>query len=44
VQAVPTLLILDKGELIARRAGAAPAGTLRSWVEQVMTGRDSKKG
>ncbi|ATL82459.1 thioredoxin [Streptomyces malaysiensis subsp. malaysiensis] len=44
VQAVPTLLILDKGELIARRAGAAPAETLRSWVEQVMTGRDSKKG
>ncbi|MGP3944044.1 MULTISPECIES: thioredoxin [Streptomyces] len=44
VQAVPTLLILDKGELVARRAGAAPAGTLRSWVGQVMTGRDSKKG
>ncbi|MEU8877233.1 thioredoxin [Streptomyces javensis] len=44
VQAVPTLLILDKGELVARRAGAAPAGTLRSWIEQVMTGRDSKKG
>ncbi|GAA1144134.1 MULTISPECIES: thioredoxin [Streptomyces violaceusniger group] len=44
VQAVPTLLILDKGEPVARRAGAAPAGTLRSWIEQVMTGRDSKEG
>ncbi|AEM83104.1 thioredoxin [Streptomyces violaceusniger] len=44
VQAVPTLLILDKGELVARRAGAAPAGALRSWIEQVMTGRDSKEG
>ncbi|MCG0288259.1 thioredoxin, partial [Streptomyces sp. PSAA01] len=44
VQAVPTLLILDKGELVARRAGAAPAGTLRSWIEQVKTGRDSKEG
>ncbi|MBP8534428.1 thioredoxin [Streptomyces sp. MK37H] len=45
VQAVPTLLILDKGELVARRAGAAPAGTLRSWVEQVTAGRrDSKRG
>ncbi|MBO3682797.1 thioredoxin [Streptomyces sp. NEAU-YJ-81] len=45
VQAVPTLLILDKGELVARRAGAAPAGTLRSWVEQVTAGRrDSERG
>ncbi|MEU5268877.1 thioredoxin [Streptomyces hygroscopicus] len=45
VQAVPTLLILDKGEPVARRAGAAPAGTLRSWVEQVAAGRrDSERG
>ncbi|MFD9224698.1 thioredoxin [Streptomyces sp. NPDC060064] len=33
-QAVPTLLILDKGEVIARRTGAAPAPVLRDWVEQ----------
>ncbi|WP_373567908.1 thioredoxin family protein [Streptomyces malaysiensis] len=45
VQAVPTLLILDKGKPVARRAGAAPAGTLRSWVEQVAAGRrDSERG
>jgi thioredoxin 2 len=39
VQAVPTLLLLDKGEVIARQAGAAPAHVLRSWVEQAMAGR-----
>ncbi|MFC9589983.1 thioredoxin [Streptomyces sp. NPDC056944] len=39
VQAVPTLLVLDKGETIARQAGAAPADVLRAWVEQAMAGR-----
>jgi thioredoxin 2 len=39
VQAVPTLLVLDGGEVIARQAGAAPAPALRSWVEQAMAGR-----
>ncbi|MFG2828266.1 thioredoxin [Streptomyces sp. NPDC048434] len=39
VQAVPTLLLLDKGEVIARQAGAAPAGALRKWVEDTIAGR-----
>lgn len=39
VQAVPTLLVLDKGSTIARQAGAAPAHVLRSWVEQALEGR-----
>lgn len=39
VQAVPTLLVLDGGEVIARQAGAAPAPALRSWVEQAIAGR-----
>ncbi|MFD5421225.1 thioredoxin [Streptomyces sp. NPDC127069] len=39
VQAVPTLLVLNKGETIARQAGAAPAPVLRAWVEQSMAGR-----
>jgi thioredoxin 2 len=34
VQAVPTLLILGRGRVIARQTGAAPAPALRSWVEQ----------
>ncbi|MFF3364974.1 thioredoxin family protein, partial [Streptomyces misionensis] len=39
VQAVPTLLILDRGETVARQAGAAPAPALRRWVEQSITAR-----
>ncbi|WP_212914744.1 thioredoxin [Streptomyces sp. TS71-3] len=39
VQAVPTLLLLDRGEEIGRQAGAAPADTLRRWVEETMAGR-----
>lgn len=39
IQAVPTLLLLDKGDVIARQAGAAPAPALRQWVEQTITGR-----
>jgi thioredoxin 2 len=40
VQAVPTLLVLDKGQTIARQAGAAPAPALRRWVEQSIAGRE----
>ncbi|KMO99035.1 thioredoxin [Streptomyces roseus] len=44
VQAVPTLLVLDRGETVARQAGAAPAHVLRSWVEQAMAGRQTAGG
>jgi thioredoxin 2 len=33
VAAVPTLMVMRRGEVIAHRAGAAPAPALRSWVE-----------
>ncbi|MGW1894317.1 thioredoxin [Streptomyces sp. NPDC002004] len=39
VQAVPTLLLLDKGKVIDRRAGAAPAPVLRQWVEDTIAAR-----
>jgi thioredoxin 2 len=39
VQAVPTLLLLDKGEVIARQAGAAPANALRTWLDQAIASR-----
>lgn len=39
IKAVPTLLILDAGRVIARQAGAVPVGALRSWVEQATAGR-----
>lgn len=40
VQAVPTLLVLDQGETVARQVGAAPAPALRQWVEQSITTRE----
>jgi thioredoxin 2 len=39
VQAVPTLMVLDRGEVIARQAGAAPAPALRRWVDQALAER-----
>ncbi|MEN3361808.1 MAG: thioredoxin 2 [Mycobacteriales bacterium] len=39
VRAVPTLLLLRDGAVIARQAGAAPAPVLRSWVEQALAGQ-----
>ncbi|MCD0485518.1 thioredoxin [Streptacidiphilus sp. ASG 303] len=40
VQAVPTLLVLDKGRAVARQTGAAPAPVLRQWVEQSIMTRE----
>ena len=37
VQAVPTLLILDHGRPVARQTGAAPANTLRQWVDESLS-------
>jgi thioredoxin 2 len=36
VQAVPTLMVLKKGQVVARQAGAAPAPALRAWVESAI--------
>jgi thioredoxin 2 len=41
VQAVPTLLVLDRGKTVARQAGAAPAHVLRPWVEETIAGRQT---
>jgi thioredoxin 2 len=38
VQAIPTLMVLRGGEVVARQAGAAPADALRKWVDQVLAG------
>jgi thioredoxin 2 len=32
VQAVPTLMVMNQGEVIARQPGAAPVNTLRRWI------------
>jgi thioredoxin 2 len=33
VQGIPTLILFDKGEEIARQVGALPAAQIRSWVD-----------
>ncbi|GII58083.1 thiol reductase thioredoxin [Planotetraspora thailandica] len=33
VQAIPTLLVVKQGNVVTRRAGAAPAPVLREWVD-----------
>jgi thioredoxin 2 len=39
VQAVPTLLLSDRGQILARQAGAAPVAVLRSWLDQALTAK-----
>ena len=41
VRAVPTLLILRRGEMVARQAGALLPPALGTWVEQALTMGDS---
>jgi thioredoxin 2 len=36
VQAVPTLMIVQNGDVLSRRAGAAAAPVLRQWVDEVV--------
>jgi thioredoxin 2 len=33
VHAVPTLLVVDHGRVLARQSGAAPVAALRSWLD-----------
>ncbi|MFB8003848.1 thioredoxin family protein [Nocardia sp. NPDC056000] len=42
VRAVPTLLILHHGEVLARQAGAAPMPELRKWLDQNLFERADK--
>jgi thioredoxin 2 len=42
VQAVPTLMVLYRGEVIARQPGAAPVDALRSWLDDAITGIPSE--
>jgi thioredoxin 2 len=36
VRAVPTLLLIDHGQVLARQAGAAPVAALRSWLDKAL--------
>ncbi|MEU8270392.1 thioredoxin [Sphaerisporangium sp. NPDC049002] len=36
IQAVPMLMIMNKGQVVAQRAGAAPGPVLRAWTEEAL--------
>jgi thioredoxin 2 len=38
VQALPTLLVMNRGRALARKSGAAQARDLGDWVEEALTG------
>jgi thioredoxin 2 len=40
VQAIPTLIVLRGGEVIARQTGAAPANVLRDWLDRALASGD----
>ena len=37
VQAIPTLLVLRRGQVAARQTGAVPLAALRTWVDKTLT-------
>jgi thioredoxin 2 len=37
VRAVPTLLVLDNGQVLGRQSGAAPVAALRNWLDQALS-------
>jgi len=39
VQAIPTMLVIVGGNVVARQAGAPPAAALRSWLDGALAGR-----
>ena len=38
VRSVPTLMVLDRGRVVARQAGAAPEPELRRWLDDALSG------
>jgi thioredoxin 2 len=44
VQAVPTLMLVKDGRVIARQAGAASATALRNWVDRNLNPADNTVG
>ena len=40
VRAIPTLIVLRGGEVIARQTGAAPVNVLREWLDRALQSTD----
>jgi thioredoxin 2 len=43
VQAVPTLVLLDRGRILRRQSGAAPVAALRLWLDETLAADASKE-
>jgi thioredoxin 2 len=43
VQAIPTLVVMNNGEVLGQQVGAAPAATLRAWLEQTLVGSNTAR-
>ena len=37
VRSVPTLVVLDRGRVVARQSGAAPEPALRRWLDDALS-------
>jgi thioredoxin 2 len=44
VRSVPTLMVLDRGRVVARQAGAAPEPALRRWVDEALSATTGGRG
>jgi thioredoxin 2 len=43
VEAVPTLLLLDHGQVLGRQSGAAPVAALRNWLDKALSAGSAKE-
>jgi thioredoxin 2 len=41
IRGIPTLLVMDHGELVSRQTGAAPEPTLRAWLDEALSNHAS---
>ena len=44
VRSVPTLMVLDRGRVVARQAGAAPEPALRRWLDEALSATTGGSG
>ena len=44
VRSVPTLMVLDRGRVVARQAGAAPETALRRWLDDALSAAAGGQG
>lgn len=44
VRGIPTMMIFDRGAVVATRVGAMPAGKLEEWVQETLDSHGQKPG